>query len=204
MKKSLTACFILTAAVVFIIAGCVKPRTDNIDYYNSHLSTSLSNDSDLIINELCAHSPAFIDSDGTPPVNNHWVELYNASDSTIDFHASQYYLTQDSTKPNMYKLDTFSIASHGYILVMTDSPQLANKEHMHASFHTGKGGGFIGLYKHTSSGYVALTKHIFAAQTSAYSEGRLPDNGKTWYDFALPTPLAPNSANGGATLSVNQ
>jgi hypothetical protein len=203
MKKAFYP--IIFIAALMIIASCVKPRTDNINYYNNNLDTTLSTNKGLTINEFCAHSPTYLDSDGgLPAVANHWVELYNAGSATINFDTSQYYMSDDSTNPSLFKLYKFSISPKSYMLVMTDSPQLADVTHMHANFHTSKSGGFLGLYYKSGSNYIPLTRHAFNAQTSAYSEGRYPDNGSTWYDFAVPTPLAPNSTSGGFTLSATQ
>lgn len=191
---------------LLVIASCVKPRLDDINYFNNGLNLGVDSSNDLTINEFCAHSPNYLDSDGgLPAVSNHWLELYNPGDTAINFATNgNYYLTDDSTNPNLYQLITFTIPSKGYMLVITDSPVLANVTHMHANFHTSKSGGFLGLYKKVNGTYMPLTKHLFAAQTSHYSEGRLPDNGKTWYDFAVPTPLGPNSSNGGITLAQYQ
>ncbi len=203
MKKIFNPLTVIIALVV--IGSCVKPRLDNIKYFNNAANHGVDSSNDLTINEFCAHSPNYLDSDGgLPAVSNHWVELYNPGDTTINFATTNYYMTDDSTNPGLYKLNQYSITAKGYCIVVTDSPQLANVTHMHANFHTGKGGGFLGLYKFVNGSYLPLTKHLFAAQTSHYSEGRYPDNGTTWYDFAVPTPLAPNSTNGGATLATYQ
>ena len=190
---------------LLIIGSCVKPRNNDINYYNSNVNTTVNASNDLTINEFCARASTYLDSDcGLPGTSNHWVELYNPGDTVINFASTKYFLTDDSTVPNMYKLNGFNVNAKGYILVITDSPACADVTHMHANFHTSKSGGFVGLYKLVGTTYVPLTKHVYDAQSSGYSEGRYPDNGTTWYDFTLPTPLAPNSTAGGFTLSLTQ
>jgi hypothetical protein len=193
---------VLSALALLVINSCIKHPAQTVN-------TQVSSNTDLTINEFCAHSPFYLDSDGgQPAVSNHWIEIYNPGDTAIDFTKNHnYFLTQDSTQINaasMYMLDTFSIASKGYILVMTDSPVLANVTHMHANFHTSKSGGWLGFYKLVNGSFVALTKHSFAAPGKNVSEGRYPDNGTVWYDFTVPTPLGPNSQNGGISQAANQ
>jgi len=202
MKKIFNPITVLV--VLLLIASCVKPRLKNINYNINSQPKAGDSIKDIVINEFCARSPAnYLDSDDAN-ISSHWIELFNGSDSIINFSNGQYYLTDDVTNPGMYQLTAFSIAPKGYLIVFADDSNKVTTHWMHANFKISKSGGTVALYRKTSqAGFVPLSLHDYdSVAVSGSSEGLLPDDGSTWYDFITPTPLAPNtnSANNATVV----
>jgi hypothetical protein len=192
MRKIVTPFTLLL--VIALLAGCVKPRLENINYFLNSQPKGGDSIKDVIINEFCARAPVnYLDSDDNN-ISSHWIELFNGSDSTVSFSAGNYYLTDDSTNPGMYQLTAFSIAPKGYLIVFADDSNKITQHWMHANFKISKSGGQVGLYKKISGGFVPISLHDYdSVAVSGSSEGLMPDDGSGWYDFSVPTPLAPNS-----------
>jgi lamin tail-like protein len=190
--------------LILLIAGCVKPRLDNINYYLNSLPKGTDSIKDVVINEFCARAPVnYLDSDDAN-ISSHWIELFNGSDSTVNFSNGNYYLTDDSTNPGMYQLTAFSIAPRGYMIVFADDSNKITQRWMHANFKISKSGGQVGLYKKISGGFVPLSLHDYdSVAVSGSSEGLLPDDGSGWYDFVTPTPLASNTNSANNATPVH-
>jgi hypothetical protein len=195
----------LTVLIALLIAGsCVKPRLSNINYLLNGQPKGGDSVKDVIINEFDARSPAnYLDSDDGN-ISSHWIELFNGSDSTVNFASNgNYYLTDDSTDPGMYQLTAFSIAPKGYLIVFADDSNKITQRWMHANFKLSKSGGEVGLYKKIAGGFIPLSNHVYdSVAVSGSSEGLLPDDGSTWYDFTIPTPLAPNTNSAANATKV--
>jgi Lamin Tail Domain len=193
MKKIINPITVLIALIV--IGSCVKPRLDDIRYNINGQSKNGDSIKDLVVNEICARSPAnYLDSDDGN-ISSHWIELFNGSDSAINFATNHnYYLSDDSTAPGMYQLTQFSIAPKGYMIVFVDDSNKITTHWMHTNFKLTKSGGDICLFKKIGAGFIPLSNHIYdSVAVSGSSEGLLPDDGSAWYDFTIPTPLAPNT-----------
>ena len=202
MKKIFNPFTFLLAVV--LIAGCVKPRLDNINYYLNSQPKGSDSIKDVVINEFCARSPAnYLDSDDAN-ISSHWIELFNGSDSAVNFSAGNYYLTNDNTNPGLYQLTAFSIPAKGYMIVFADDSNKITARWMHANFKLSKSGGQVGLYKKIAGGFVPISLHDYdSVAVSGSSEGLLPDDASGWYDFVIPTPLAPNTNSANNATAVH-
>lgn len=187
MKNTLIALAIVT---LVIMAGCVKPREDKINYFKNHAAAAIDTSGDVLVNEFVASGSNLTSEFG---ITSDWVELYNTRDSAINFANTNYYITDDSTKPDKFVINNLSIPGKGFLVVFCDDSAKILTQ-IHTGFSLKSSGEFIGLYKKDTQGnFVTLTSHPFGAQSSGVSEGRYPDGGATWIDFTTaPTPGAPN------------
>ena len=115
-----------------------------------------------------------------------WLELYNASDVTIDL--SGMYLADDTT---MYLIPGgVTIDAGGYLLFWTDDE--SGQGDTHTNFKLGKSGDDITLFD--TDGTTVLESIIgFETQTDDVSYGRYPDGTNNWDFCSTPTPEATNS-----------
>jgi len=149
---------------------------------------------DLFINEFMANNNGAVTGhNGTYP---DWIELYNASNETIDL--SDMYLTDDLTKPEWQFPAGTTIEPNGFLIVWADNSP--DQSSLHASFGLNTGGESIGLF--ASDGESIIDSVTFDRQVSDVSYGRLPDGSENW-NYLTPTPGSSNDlgevVNVGAT-----
>ena len=187
MKKTLIP--FLGIVLLCIVHSCVKPRTDNINYFKNHLSTGVDTSGAVVVNEFVATGSTLANEYG---LATDWVELYNTGDSAINFATNNYYITDDSTKPDKFVINGLSIPGKGFlVLFCDDSAKIITQ--VHTNFGLSKSGEFIGLFRKNLAGnFDTLTWHPFGNQNTNISEGRYPDGGNSWTNFTVPTPGAPN------------
>lgn len=192
MKKFLILS--LLSSGMILLGSCLKTRTDNIAYYNQHL-TQADTFSALWLNEFCARGSSYPDE--LNPASDHWIEIYNKTSSPIALDTANYYLSGDSTLPasGMYKLNTFTIPANGYIVVFGDDSNKTTSLHMHANFHVSKQGGFIGLYHNNPATNVLTTINSIdydSIAVSGSSWGVYPNGSPNWTVYTVPSPGAAN------------
>lgn len=122
-----------------------------------------------------------------------WFELYNPSTNVVDL--SGYYLTDDLTRPNQWRIPTGTlIQPHGYLLVWADGQpsQNAPGQPLHTSFALSRNGEAIGLFAPDGLRVDAVT---FGPQANDVSQGRLPDGAAEIVFLPVATPGAPNCIN---------
>ena len=193
MKKALTLLF--SCVLIVIMHGCVKERTDNINYFNSHLTT-VDTTATLVINEFCARGSNYL-ADELNPASDHWIELYNTTTSPINLDATNYYISMDSTVTSiggMTRLSGFAVPAKGWIVIFSDDSNKVTSQHIHVP-HISKQGGYIGLYTyHPSSATLTnLSKFVYQAiVTSGSSWGVYPDGTTNWVLYTTPSPDATN------------
>lgn len=187
MKNHLAA-FIL----LLFIGSCTKDRDANIQYFKEHtntIDTTGGITGTVLINEFVAtgstvNNEYFSGSD--------WIELYNTGDSAINFATHNYYITDDSTNKNKFKIDNLSIPGKGFIVVYCDDSSKITTQ-IHTGFKLSSSGEFVGLYKKDASdNFIPLTEYPFGVQSSGPSVGRYPDGGTNWVTNLVPTPGATN------------
>ena len=187
MKK-----YLLPALVLFVIASCTKDRDKNIQYFKDHttgVDTTGGTAGTVLINEFVASGSTLTNEFG---VASDWIELYNTGDSAINFTSHNYYITDDSTTKDKFKIDKLTIPGKGFLIVFCDDSTKITTQ-IHSGFKLSSAGEFVGIYrKDASNNFIPLTEHPFGAQSSGSSEGRFPDGGTTWSTFPVPTPSAPN------------
>ena len=187
MKK-----YFLPVFLLFIIGGCTKDRLANIQYFKDHtntIDTTGGPNGTVLINEFVASGSVLTNEYG---VAVDWIELYNTGDSTINFATSNYYITDDSTTKDKFKIDNLSIPGKGFLIVFCDDSVKITTQ-IHSGFKLSSSGEFVGLYKKNGTGdFIPVTEHPFGVQSSGTSEGRFPDGGTNWVVFPAPTPAATN------------
>ncbi len=188
MKKAKIILFVLALLGMLFTQSCIKPRLDNIKYFQDHV-TGLDTSGGVVVNEFVATGSVLPNEFG---IATDWVELYNTSDSEVNFARTNYYITDDSTMPDKFTINNLSIPAKGYLVLFCDDSARITTQ-IHTNFGLSKTGEFIGLFrKKTSGAFDTLTWHPFGPQNSNISEGRYPNGGTTWTNFSVPTPGAAN------------
>jgi len=118
-----------------------------------------------------------------------WVELYNASDATVDLTGCTMSDSFDTPDEWMFP-DGTTIAAGEWLLLWADED--LDQGPLHADFKLGAGGDSLGLW---SPEGVIIDGLDFGAQTEDVSFGRSPDGGATWESFTSPTPGSANAAD---------
>ena len=188
MKKLHVICFALALLLLLLIQSCVKPRLNNIRYFQDHV-VGLDTSGGIVVNEFVATGSTEVNEFG---LATDWIELYNTTDSTINFANTNYYITDDSTQPDKFVINRLSIPGKGYLVLFCDDSARITTQ-IHTNFGLSKTGEFIGLFRKKNSGaFDTLTWHPFGPQNTNVSEGRYPDGGTTWTNFSVPTPGSSN------------
>jgi hypothetical protein len=195
MKKTFTLLFF--CVLIAVIHGCVKERTDNINYFLSHQASTGDTVGKLCINEFCARGSNYL-VDELNPGSDHWVELYNRTNNPVNLDSGYYYYSNDSTVTGisgMTRLTHFTIPAKSWIVIFADDSDQVTAQHIHVP-HISKHGGFIGLYDYTPTTHV-LTKLTGIAYdsiaVSGSSRGVYPDGSGNWYTYTIPSPDAANA-----------
>lgn len=134
----------------------------------------------LFINEIMADNQITIAGpDGTYP---DWIELYNASNKTINL--SGMYLTDDLADPLRWRFpnETF-IEPESFLLIWADNS--SDPDSLHTSFALNANGEEVGLFARDAMTLVDSV--TFLKQIGDVSYGRLPD-GSVWDYRLIATP----------------
>jgi len=188
MKK-----YFIPVLFVFALLCCTKDRLDNIQYFKDHtntIDTTGGTTGTVLINEFMANGSTLNNEYGQPV---DWIELYNTGDSAVNFSLTNYYITDDTSQKDKFKIDGLSIPGKGYMVVFCDDSAQITSQQVHTNFGLSKNGEFVALYKKNGAGdFVPVTEHEFGSQNIGISEGRYPDAGTTWANFSVPTPGVKN------------
>ncbi|MBN2780365.1 MAG: CotH kinase family protein, partial [Candidatus Marinimicrobia bacterium] len=152
------------------------PRTD-FAAFEQLRSSSL----EICINEfLASNDTSFTDQDGD---HDDWLELYNASDETLDLGGM--YLTDKSDNLTKWRIpDGTEIAPGDWLLFWCDED--GEQVGLHTNFKLSAGGEFLALTE--ADGLSIVDSLTFGEQETDVSYGRTTDGGTTWQFFAVPTP----------------
>ena len=148
------------------------------------LFISVTSYSQIYINEFMA-SNAGVTVDPDYKQSADWIELYN--DGTSAVNLSGYFLTDNLSKSNKWKIGNITIAAKGFALFWADSKDSAN----HTSFNLNATLEQIGLYKPNLAVVDTLS---YGLQDPNISKGRKTDGSGEWVYFTKPTPGATNNA----------
>lgn len=141
----------------------------------------------LYVNEIMASSTTCCpDDDGGTNEYDDWIEIYNASSSTVDL--SGMYLSDDLSDPFKSKIPNgVTIPAGGFLLFWAD--EQGSQGPLHMNFKLSKGGEAVGLF------YIdgrTISSKTFGAQDDNKSFGASINGGATWQQFTNPTPGASN------------
>ncbi len=176
--------FFLFLSSLFLVVGC------GLDDTTGPSKTHQKSTYKLFINEYMASNDACCaDENGE---YDDWVELYNASDDTIDL--AGFYMSDDAAKIQAYQIPATNhaktkIPPRGFLLLWADGQP--DQGILHLSFKLSSGGEDIVLTE--PNGVVIVDKRTFGPQKADVSEGRSPDGGSEWKTFTTPTPGASNT-----------
>ena len=145
----------------------------------------------LVINEFMAsNSETIADPQGE---YNDWIEIYNASNITIDMGGM--WLSDDRNSwqiPTDRPVET-TIEPYGYLLIWADNDG-DDTPGLHADFKLNADADQISLY--AADGVTLIDSVDFEDQSRDVSHGRYPDGSDDWFDMGEDhtTPLHPNLA----------
>jgi hypothetical protein len=169
-------------------AASYKPFDAPSDSYHYLLNTDIL--PELYINEIMASSTTCCpDDDGETDAFDDWIEIYNASEGTVDL--SGMYLSDNLSDPFKSKIpNSVTIPAGGFMIFWAD--EQGNQGPLHMNFKLSKSGEAAGLY------YIdgrRIDDKTFSDQDDNKSFGRSGNetgNEATWIQFTSPTPGAPN------------
>ncbi len=152
---------------------------------------SLKSFTQVKINEYSASNfgATIMDNQGN---NSDWIELYNASSSSVN--VAGWYLSDDPTSPTKYSLPAgTSIAGNGFLRIWcSGNGTPANAAgHIHTNFKLTQCEGDWIILK---SGSTLIDSLQMKRTQVLHSRGRKPDGTPNWKIFTAPTPNATNSS----------
>jgi len=173
------------ALVAFVTVSCV--------IFGSHATLSAGQwgqaDIPLVINEFMASNA----SNTMDPQDQYddWIEIHNYGKAAVNIGGM--HLTDDLLRPTKWRIPdndpaATTIAPGGHLLIWIDN-DVADAG-LHANFKLDADGEQIGLFD--IDGVTLIDSIAFDRQTTDISYGRHPDAGKTWQQFASPSPAAEN------------
>ncbi len=181
---------ILAFASAFIFTACGVNDSGNDDGGGNEGTQ----DYHLYINEFMASNDyAYADENGE---YDDWIEIYNAGDKEVDI--AGLYISDNTDDPTAYQIpsgkgNATKIPAGGFLVLWADGQ--TDQGVLHLPFKLSSGGEAIILT--AKDGTTTIDSHIYEAQETDISEGRLPDGTDNWVKFSSPTPGASN--NGAST-----
>jgi len=148
----------------------------------------------VYINEFMASNTSTIKD----PVYNDdadWIELYNDGASAVNLDG--YFLTDNLTKPDKWKINNITIASKGFALFWADGKDTGN----HTSFKLDALLEEIGLYK---PDLTVIDTIRYKNQNPDVSTGRNINDLSFWGHFAKATPNAANTTEFFSDFALNE
>ncbi|MGA1869438.1 MAG: lamin tail domain-containing protein [bacterium] len=131
----------------------------------------------LFINEFMADNNNTIEDPEDPNSYEDWIEIYNASESTMDIGGM--YLTDNLANFDKWQIPQgVSIPARGYFLFWADSDE--DQGVAHTSFKLDKDGGEIGLFDINAKRNMPIDAITFGKQFSDNSCGRIYDGHDPW------------------------
>ncbi len=187
----LTKLFVLLFAFAVVFTACDVNDSDSTNDDNNDNNPGYS----LYINEFMAsNDAAYADEYGE---YDDWIELYNAGDTDIDIAGM--YISDNVDDPTAYQIPSgkavTTIPAGGFLVLWADGQ--TDQGTLHLPFKLSSGGEAIVLT--ASDGATTIDEHVYEAQETDISEGRLPDGGTEWVKF---NPATPGESNNGASTDV--
>lgn len=152
-------------------AVAFSPEKAEYEFY------SITVTGNLVINEFMADNESYItDQDGD---YDDWIELYNNSESDINLEG--YYLSDDSSEPDVWSFPDTTITAGGYLIVWADKDE--EQDGLHAEIKLSADGEMIIL---SDSDLNLIDEVTFGVQKPDTTTGRYP-NGTGDFAEMLPT-----------------
>ena len=138
----------------------------------------------LYINEFMASNASTIeDPDFSDDAD--WIEIYNAGGTVINLNG--YYLTDDLSIPNRWKIGNLTIPAKGFLLFWADG----KNSNTHTNFKLDALTESIGLF---NTALQCVDSVSYSNQYPDVSQGRNITNPSTWGFFTDATPNTPNAS----------
>lgn len=148
----------------------------------------------LQINELCSSNDALLlSADGN---YYDWLEIYNNSDKPVQL--SNYYLTDDSKKIDMWNFDSQLLFPGEYTIVFASDDDVDIPGEIHANLKLSSNGETVYL----TDGTKIIDKVKFGKINEDYTYGRLEESSDILTYLATPTPGESNRNSG--TIVANR
>jgi hypothetical protein len=180
--------FIIVCSLV-VFLSCTKDRLfENQPINQNNLGDPTKT---LLINEYLAKGSLFPDEFG---VNSDWIELYNQSEVDIDLNNSEYFITDDFSKPDKFKISNKVIPAKGFIIIWCNSTTTQGTQ-LNAPFSLSASGEDLALYhKDVEGNFIALDSLSFGVQSlDNASNARIPDGSENWSLVTSPSPGLSNN-----------
>lgn len=144
----------------------------------------------LYINEVMASNNTTFEDPQEPGEYPDWIEIYNASDQTINL--SGLYLTDNEDIPNKFQIPAgVSVDANSFIVFIADNePGQGSK---HTNFKIKADGDDIYLF--AQNAVTVIDSVEFGQQDTDVSYGRYPDGNDNWQYMGYPTPGAKNNGD---------
>ncbi|MBN2505174.1 MAG: lamin tail domain-containing protein [Verrucomicrobia bacterium] len=160
----------------------------------------------VLLNEVLAKNASLPDYDG---VARDWVELYNASATTVDL--AGFSLSDDPLLPRRWVFPSGVSLAPGACRVVCFAPDEPPSTRAGPRLNTGFGinanGETVYLFDRPANGGSLLDAVTYGVQAADYSIGRLPDGSTNWV-LTTPTTNLPNLVNftpgNRALITVNE
>ena len=160
-----------------LFAQCTPDRLELINATKLTTIPPTTDSIPLTLNEFVASGSLQLNEFGT---GEDWVEVYNKNAQPYVIAADTWYMTDDSTVIDKYKLPAMTIPGQGYLVVWCDLLNTINGSNIHTNFKLSSTGEFIGIAKKQGSTINWIEKHPFGLQPAAMSEGKLPNGTGNW------------------------
>ena len=118
-----------------------------------------------------------------------WCELYNTGSSPIELNA--YYLTDNLSRPDKYKLPQEIIQSEEHTLYWLDNNSFQGDNH--APFKLSSEGEELALFEKEGNDWFLRDYKSFGSIQEDISYGRVNDGASQWQLFEIPTPNFSNN-----------
>lgn len=177
--------YLFALLIVFVsvnITSCTKDRKFDNTLPPGTDTLSLG---DILVNEVMSKGV------GSEP---DWIELYNPGPGTYKLLSGNWYLTDDLTDAQKFKVNTdVNMPPGSYLQVFCDGSGTITGSEIHTSFSLSSGGEQLGFAYSDDLGLRTIDSVTFPASPSpGNSYARVPNGSSTWVQVTTPTPGASN------------
>jgi len=177
--------FFFLFVTIIIQISCTKDA-ENIDYGAISHEKGCNDSIPILINEFVATGSTLQNGFGSA---EDWIEIYNNSDTVFVAKAGEWFVTDDTTRPNKYRMPDFTIEPRGFLIVFCDNLNRV-ADNIHTNFGLSASGEDIGIYYRPTrtSEFIQIDALTYTQQSTGVSQGRFPDGCNSWRFFTEPTP----------------